>query len=99
VVAMNVRALRLRGNGKESLDRYEIVARILSGQAHAGAEDLISWLTDLVTALEIPRLATFGVGQADIPALVTAAAKASSMKANPVVLTADECTEILREAL
>ena len=43
--------------------------------------------------------ANYGVTEADIAVLVEKAAKASSMKANPIVLTQDELTEALQAAL
>ena len=99
VVATNVRALRARSPGHASLQRYEEVARLLVGRAQASPPDLVEWLRRLVSDLQIPNLAAHGISRADIPALVTAAGKASSMKANPVVLTPAECEEILTRAL
>ena len=99
VVATNVRALRERSPGHASLQRYEEVARLLVGRAQASPPDLVEWLRRLVSDLQIPNLAAHGISRADIPALVTAAGKASSMKANPVVLTPAECEEILTRAL
>ena len=53
----------------------------------------------LCRRLEIPPLRAYGVGPADIPALVEKAAQASSMKANPIVLNAGELTGILEQAI
>ncbi len=48
-------------------------------------------------ALAISPLADFGVTEIDIPTVVTKAQKASSMQGNPLVLTAEELTQILRQ--
>jgi len=99
VVEANVRALRSREPQSPTLDRYAEVARIVTSRAGATADDLVGWLADLVAELGVPGLGSYGIAEGDIPALVEAAAKASSMQANPVRLTAGEMTGILRRAL
>ena len=59
----------------------------------------IAWLQELTAALSIPGLASYGLDQADIPAVVTAAQQASSMRGNPIELTDAEVTEIVTRAL
>jgi alcohol dehydrogenase class IV len=44
-------------------------------------------------------LSQYGLSAADIAATVRAAEKASSMKANPIALTADELADVLRAAI
>jgi len=95
VVAVNIRALRVRAPGGSTLRRYETVARLLTGHPQAGAEDAVGWLRDLTQRLEIPPLRAYGVSEADFPALAAKAAKASSMKGNPIGLEAEELIEIL----
>jgi alcohol dehydrogenase class IV len=56
------------------------------------------WLTELCARLEIPPLSAYGVAEQHIAELVSKAAKASSMKANPIELTAAELTEIVTRA-
>ena len=51
----------------------------------------------LFRRLEIPPLGTYGVRRQDFAVLVEKAAKAS-MKANPIMLTAEELTEIITRA-
>ena len=75
------------------------VAAILTGTEKATAADGIHWISELCKALQIPGLRTYGISEVDIPELVEKAAKASSMKANPIVLTRDELTEALQAAL
>jgi alcohol dehydrogenase class IV len=94
-MAVNVRALRARG----SVERYEEVARLLTGSPHATVEEGVRWIADLVSRLEIPPLRTYGVTEGDIPDVVAKAAKASSMQGNPIQLTAEELREIMAAAL
>jgi alcohol dehydrogenase class IV len=99
VMEVNLRALRKRLPDGEALRRYELVAAILTGTEKATAADGIHWISELCKALQIPGLRTYGISEVDIPELVEKAAKASSMKANPIVLTRDELTEALQAAL
>jgi alcohol dehydrogenase class IV len=92
---VNVRALRQRAPGSGALRRYEEVARILTDNPHASAEDGVRWTAEICRRLEIPPLRAYGVRPEDFAVLVEKAAKASSMKANPIVLTVEELTEII----
>ncbi len=95
VMEVNVRALRARGSAR----RYEEVARLLTGRPHATAEDGAAWIAGLCRRLEVPALRVYGVREANIPDIVAKAAKASSMKGNPVELTPAELREIVERAI
>ncbi len=99
VMRINLRALREREPGSESLRRYDRAARILTGDTGAAADDGISWISELCASLRIPPLGIHGIGIADVPVIVENAARASSMKPNPIVLTSGELSEILRAAI
>jgi alcohol dehydrogenase class IV len=99
VMEANVRALRERAPHAEALRRYDEVARLLTGNPHATADDGTRWVRELVTALSIPPLRRYGVTSTDSSAIIAAAANASSMKANPLPLTPAELTEILARAV
>jgi len=99
VMAANLAAARARQPGGETLRRYEEVARLLTNRPTAAADDGVAWTRQLVTELQIPSLAAYGLQPADVPSLVEKAAQASSMKANPLPLTADELAGILTAAL
>jgi alcohol dehydrogenase class IV len=100
VMRANVAALQSRGEaGREGMSRYDEVARLLTGKGEARSLDGVRWVESLVTDLRIPPLSAYGVTAADFPALIQASAKASSMKANPVALTAGELEAILRRAV
>jgi alcohol dehydrogenase class IV len=96
-MAANVRALQHAGGA--ALSRYTEIGRLLTGKPGATADDGVAWVQALVEALEIPRLAAYGVTVRDLPVLVDKAAVASSMQANPMTLTAAQMHEILTEAL
>jgi alcohol dehydrogenase class IV len=98
-IEVNIRALRRRAPESPALARYQEVARLLTGRAQAAAEEAARWAASMVSRLEIPPLSTYGVSAADIPALVGNAAKASSMKGNPIALTPEELSEIIAPAI
>lgn len=98
-MAMNIAALRVRAPESESLVRYREVARMLTGNADATAEDGVEVVRELVKKLEIPGLRTYGLNAGDVPTLTEKAARASSMRANPLPLTQDELAAVLTAAL
>jgi alcohol dehydrogenase class IV len=98
VMEINLRALRERLPASPALPRYDTIARLLTGHSDARAEDGVVWVRKLVADLDIPPLSTYGLSRADIPDLVNRAAQASSLKANPIVLTAEELAEAVERA-
>ena len=98
VMRANVRALRQRAPESDALTRYEEVARLLTAEEHATAGDGIVWVRELVRELQVPSLTQQGVTEAHVDELVQRAIQASSMKGNPIVLTEEELTEVLRSA-
>ncbi len=99
VMEMNLRALRTRAPDSPTLSRYDEVARILTGRADATAADGAAWARELGQSLGIPPLSNYGVRREHFPEIVDKSARASSMKGNPIPLTADELAEILEQAL
>lgn len=98
VCAVNVRALRRRAPNSPALARFAELGALLIGSPEATIEDTIAWLRSLVTAFDIPPLSEYGFQRSDAALVVEKARAASSMKANPIVLTEDELTEILLAA-
>lgn len=98
-VRANVAALRTRDPHHLSLAKYGRAAQILTGRPNAQPEDLSPWLSDFVAALQIHPLGQLGLEQERIPELVAKAAKASSMKANPIVLEEAELTLVVEASL
>lgn len=95
VMEANIAALRKTGG----LERYETVARILTGKATARAEEGAAWVREVCRKLAIPGLRAYGVEPEHAAELVEKASAASSMKANPVRLGNEELHRILSEAL
>ena len=95
---INVEALCARDPHHPALEKYALVGRLLSKQGHLNREAahtaLIDTLETWTHALELPRLAHYGVTHADIPRIV-ANSRGSSMKTNPVLLDDDEIAAIL----
>jgi len=96
---VNLRALRQRQPQGEGLARYTEVARLLTGRANATADEGAEWVQSLCADLKVPSLRTHGIDQTDVAALCGKASQASSMKGNPLPLTAEEMQEILLRAL
>lgn len=96
---INIRSLRARAPESEALRRYGEIARILTGDPHAEAEAGVAWVRDLCQRLAIPTLRAYGITQAEAPQLVEKAAKASSMKGNPIPLDTAELTEMITRAI
>jgi alcohol dehydrogenase class IV len=99
VLTVNLRALRARTPDHPAIPRFDEIAALVTGRAGASAEEGIAWIRELCGALAIPGLGRYGVGEADLPALVAKAKAASSMKANPLPLTDDELMEIAARSL
>jgi alcohol dehydrogenase class IV len=95
----NIRALRARAPQSPVLARYQTIAGVLTGDAGARPEDGVEWVRALCDRLRIPPLREYGVTPDDAPVLVANAAQASSMKANPITLTAEELHKVLQGAM
>ena len=99
VMAANLQAARARLPGGETLRRYTEVAHLLTGDFTATAEDGVHWVRAIVAELQIPGLRVYGVAAEHVSILVERAAQASSMKSNPLPLTAGELADILGRSL
>jgi alcohol dehydrogenase class IV len=99
VMNVNVRALSLRDAEGRGLQRYAEVARLLTSDEHARPEDGAAWVHALCRDLNVPGLSAYGVRAEHVEDLVGKAARASSMKGNPVALTDEELREILTLSL
>ena len=94
-VSVNLKALRDREPSHPAFRKFGEAAQILLDDQKAEAEDLPAWLANLVQRLAIRRLSEHGLTQDRIPDLVAKAAQASSMKANPIPLTAGELRQVM----
>lgn len=98
-MVVNVTALRLRAPQSQALKRYAEVAEILTGKRGAEAEEGVDWIQELCTELAVPSLKSFGLHPGNLAIAVEKSQSASSMKGNPIALTAEELTGILQRAL
>ena len=99
VMETNVRTLLDREPDSPAIARFDEVAQLLTGKPTAKAPDGVTWIQDLCAKLSVPSLADFGLTEADFPAAVEKAQRASSMKGNPIELNATELLDILQKAL
>jgi len=99
VMDANVCALQARTAGSPVLERYAEIARIATGQSDATIADGVEWAWSLCTDLKIPGLSRYGLTEAGIPAVVAEAQRASSTKGNPITLSDEELSAVLRQAL
>lgn len=97
-MAANVAALRARAAENPALERYATIARLLTGNKKARAEDGIEWVRELSAELKVPALRAWGIAESDLPGVVEKAARASSMKANPLPLASEELLAVVKAA-
>ncbi len=98
VMNVNYKAVK-KQNLQHSIEKYNELGRILTGNTAAAAPDGIEWVERMLQKLQILKLSSFGMDSSVFPALVEKAKNASSMKGNPVVLSDDELYEILERAV
>lgn len=98
VMAVNIAALKSK-NRRKQLEKFDEVARILTQNNTAIAEDGAVWVRELVKNLRIPSLSDFHLSHGSFPELIEKAKNASSMKGNPVELDDEQLYEILDSSL
>jgi alcohol dehydrogenase class IV len=96
---VNIRAVRERDPESGALARYAEIARVLTGNNGACAEDGAEWVRLLARKLNIPSLSAYGIGPQHVDDIGAKAALASSMKANPVALTVTELEWVLEKSI
>lgn len=99
VMAVNLEVLRERVKDTEILDRFGEVARILTGDPTATAEDGVAWVEHLERVLDIPSLSSYGLKREHFPELIDKAAVSSSMQGNPVKLEPEEMEAMLTRVI
>lgn len=97
-IRANLAALRAENPSSPTLARYGEIARILTGRSAAEGEEGADWLDALAVDLEIPALSAWGVAAEDFAEIARKAAASSSMKGNPVALSADALIGVLKRA-
>jgi alcohol dehydrogenase class IV len=99
VMEANIRALEAEGRDDGPRLRYDEVARILTGDLAARAEDGVDWVRSVCDEFKIPPLGQAGLGAGDFAEIIPAARRASSMRGNPVELSDRVLREILERAI
>ncbi len=99
---VNIHALREREPTSPALRKYAEAGVLLSGQmfrSESAAQDgLLALLEQWTERLALPRLAEYGVAEADI-ARVVAGCRGGSMQTNPLLLSDRELGDLLRARL
>jgi alcohol dehydrogenase class IV len=99
---VNIQALSARAPDSPALNKYADVGRLLADQPEADRETahglLVERLSEWIEQLQMPRLSRYGVNEASV-AKVVANSRGSSMKTNPLVLTDEEITAVVRARL
>lgn len=98
VFAMNHDVLKTRNDDRARLERFQWIARTLTGRPRAGVAAGVQWLRETVHQLKIPKLSKWGVNEREFDEIVEKAGRASSMKGNPVALEPDQLRSILGAA-
>jgi alcohol dehydrogenase class IV len=99
VMRVNVRAVRDRDPQNPVLQRFDEIGRWLTYSPSATAADAVEWISETASLLNIPRLAQYGIQPDHFADIIAKAARASSMKGNPIALTEHEMTDILSAAV
>ncbi|WP_146855162.1 iron-containing alcohol dehydrogenase [Brevifollis gellanilyticus] len=98
VWAANWAVVNASGNDFQR-ERFRHAGELLTGRADARAEDVLPVLRGLSGRLQIPGLRSYGIQESDLADIAAKAAKASSMKGNPVSLSEETLVKILSEAM
>lgn len=98
VIEANLKALRQRAPQSPAIERYRQIACWLTASSEARAEDSVLWLRAIIEEFNLPPLRAYGITPADFPMIAAQASKASSMKGNPIELSAEELISILAAA-
>lgn len=99
VMEANLHALQSRHPGHPAIDRFQEIAKLLTGDDSATVQDGIHWVSQIVSDLKIPPLSQHGLNEAQFLEAVDKTLKSSSFKGNPIPLNTAELTEILEKAL
>lgn len=99
VIEANIQALRARESENPALKRYEYAAQFLLFDREATAQDAMDWIRETSRRFKIPGLGAYGVVESDFDEIVKKSSVSSSMKGNPIALSAEELCDILYAAL
>ena len=99
VMEANINALHAREPENPALKRYQYAAQFLLFDRSATVQGAMDWISETSRIFGIPGLGAYGAREADFAEIVEKSSASSSMKGNPIALTAEELTAILAAAL
>ncbi len=99
VMDANVQALARDPDSQPAYQRFTEIARIITGNAKAAAQEGVLWIQELVESLHVPGLQNYGVGPEDFADIIEKAVHSSSMRGNPIQLSPEVLSDILYQAL
>ncbi len=99
VMEANVNALYSRSPNDPTLERYDLIGKLLTGNPSATAKDAIDWVHKTCSLMHIQPLSSYGLVDGQFQGLIEKGQKASSMKGNPIILSDEELRNILQRTL
>ena len=78
--------------------RINEIALMLSRDVNSKTQDLITLIENMSTQQNVAGLEKLGVKRAEFPVIIEKSSRASSMKGNPFLLTAEQLFQILDES-
>lgn len=98
VMEVNIIALQQRDPDSISINRYQEIFQIVTGNPNASILAGLNWFRELQAKLQIPSLRKLGISKDNLSDIIKQSKIASSMKANPILLNDDELNEILEKS-
>ncbi len=99
VMQTNLNALYAQAPGSPVIERYEIIARLLTGRTDATPVEGIEWIKGFCSHAQIPPLSTYGLSPSMFDKIIPKSMNANSMKGNPLTLSEKELRTILEHSL
>jgi alcohol dehydrogenase class IV len=102
-IAQNIQSLKERQPDSPILLKYAKLGEVVTNQTFDSADqaqqNLVKYLKELSSSLCIPSLSTYGLTEADFPAIFAKVKRSSSYRYNPVPLDDFALHNILNQAL
>ena len=83
---------------RQTMARINETALMLSRDVNSKTQDLITLIENMSTQQNVAGLEKLGVKRAEFPIIIEKSSRASSMKGNPFLLTAEQLFQILDES-
>ncbi len=95
----NLEIVSRRESTNDSVDKFDEIARLVTGNPSAKSNYALAWLEGLIDELPLKPLAELGFIEAHISEASEKAARSSSIQGNPIDLAPADLREILQDAL